>query len=60
MAKRLSNGPLESPPACGHAGALVILAVDGYGRLCGHCWRLWVQGRLDWPTPAVVRERGQS
>ena len=49
-------------PACGHAGALVVLTVKGRGRICGDCWRLWVQGRLDWPGSALAaeRERGQS
>ena len=36
-------------PACGHAGALVVLTVKGRGQLCGDCWRRWVRGRLNWP-----------
>lgn len=53
MSRGLSNVPLDSPPACGHAGALVVLTVKGRGRLCGPCWRRWVRGRLDWPALAV-------
>ena len=50
----------SAPASCGHGGALVLLAVKGRGLLCGDCWRRWVQGRLDWPALAVVRERGQA
>ena len=48
------------PPVCGHGNALVIFTVADRGRLCGRCWRLWVQGRIDWPAPAAARKRGQS
>ena len=37
-------------PACGHAGASVVLTVKGRGQLCGDCWLQWVCGDLDWPV----------
>ena len=43
---------LGARPACGHAGALVVLTVKGRGQICGDCWRLWVRGDIDWPRGA--------
>lgn len=46
----------EDPTACGHYSAVVVLTVQGRGRLCSHCWRRWVRGDLDWPGTREVRQ----
>ena len=44
-----ATAPAPDRPACGHADAIVVMYVDGYGTLCGACWTRWVRGGMDWP-----------
>lgn len=50
----------EALPACGHAGALVVLTVKGQGQLCIDCWRRWVRGDLAWPQNGTCPETCSS
>ena len=50
----------EDRPACGHAGALVVLTVKGQGQLCIDCWRRWVRGDLAWPQNGTCPETCSS
>lgn len=47
---------VKCPPAFGHDDALVLQAVEGQGRLCGPCWRLWMRRALTWPALFVMHE----
>ena len=51
-----NRSPGWQGPACGHAAAVVLIRVEGWGMLCGDCWRRWVAGNMDWPAPGVPQE----